>query len=141
MVAMADQIRSVLDDVTDIAIQVEPKMVLNPSPPTIDIFPGDTARDPETAAMGEIGGGYIFTVRARIHTADHEASQDILVAFGDDQDDLCVPAALLADATLGGLAADMEVLSETGFSLYPDTSGEAAYLGCQWSFLVLPAYS
>lgn len=141
MTAMADQIRTTLEAVTDVQVQVEPRMVLNPSPPTIDIYPGAQGRDGETAAFSELAGGYFLTVRARIHTADHESAQDLLIAFGDDQDQLCVPQALLDDATLGGLAADMDVVAESGFALYQDVSGEAAFLGCQWDFLVLPAYS
>ena len=84
MEAMADQIREALLSVTDVAVQVEPRMVLNPSPPTIDIYPGDDSRDPSSAGFDDVAGGYFFTVRARVSTADETAGQDLLLAFMDD---------------------------------------------------------
>ena len=140
MEAMADQIRSVIDDVTDVAVQVEPRMVLNPTPPTVDIYPGDSARDRESAAFGD-DGGYLFTVRARVSTADQDAGQDLLLAFMDDEDPLCLGLALLGDDTLGGHAGKIDIRDVSGYRLFEHPSGEGAFLGFQFTAIVLPAKS
>lgn len=140
MDAMADQIRGVVDDVTDVAVQVEPRMVLNPTPPTVDIYPGDSARLAESAAFDD-DGGYLFTVRARVSTADQDAGQDLLVAFMDDEDPLCLGLALIADATLAGHAASVDIRDVSGYRLFEHPSGEGAFLGFQFTAIVIPAKS
>lgn len=138
---MADQIRSVVVTVTDVDVQVEPRMVLNPTPPTVDIYPGDPERDQDSAAFDDISGGYLLTVRARVNTADTEAGQDLLLAFMDDTDELCLAQALLDEPTLNGYASGLDVRDFTGYRLFEHPSGEGAYLGFQFTTLVLPAQS
>jgi len=141
MEAMADQIREALLSVTDVAVQVEPRMVLNPSPPTIDIYPGDDARDPSSAGFDDVAGGYFFTVRARVSTADETAGQDLLLAFMDDENELCLALALLDEPTLNGYASSLDVRSLSGYRLFEHPSGEGAFLGFQFTALVLPGES
>jgi len=141
MEAMADQIREALLSVTDVAVQVEPRMVLNPSPPTIDIYPGDDARDPSSAGFDDVAGGYFFTVRARVSTADETAGQDLLLAFMDDENELCLAVALLDEPTLNGYATSLDVRSLSGYRLFEHPSGEGAFLGFQFTALVLPGES
>lgn len=139
--AMADQIRSVLDAVDTVDVQVEPRMVLNPTPLTIDMYPGDLARHDESAAFDDIGGAYVFTVRARINTPDFDAAYDVLLSLMDDHDDLCLAAALYDDVTLDGWATSVDVRDQTGLRAYETPSGEGAHLGCQWTVLAFPAES
>lgn len=141
MDAVADQIRTVVAGVTDVDVQVEPRLVLNPSPPTVDIYPGDPGRDEPSAAFDDISGGYLLTMRARVSTADHTAGQDLLLAFMDDQNDLSLGAALEDDPTLNGNASSVHVQGQTGYVLFPDSGGEGALLGCQWTVLVLTGES
>lgn len=138
---MAEQIRDWVSLVTDVDIQVEPRLILNPTPPTIDIYPGDLARDSETAAFEDLDGGYLLTMRARVSTADNTAGQDLLLSFMDDQSTLSLPAALLDDPTLNGYASSLDVRNQTGYVIYPDSGGEGALLGCQWTVLVLAGAS
>ena len=91
---MADTIRDAVEAVTDLDVQVEPRMVLNPTPPTVDIYPADISRDPETASFEALDGAYLLTVRARVTTADHETGQTLLLSFMDDTDELSLMAAL-----------------------------------------------
>ena len=140
LVEMADQIRAALDDVTDIAVQVEPLMVLNPTPPCIDMWPGDIARDQPTAAFND-DGGFNFTIRARVSTADSVAGQALLLAFMDDINALSVGQALYDDPTLNGLASDLSIVAQTGYELAPDLGGDGALLSCRWQILVLRADS
>lgn len=130
MGAMADTIRDTLST-SDFPVQVEPKMIFNPTPLSVDIYPGFVARDTETAGMGELAGAYVFTVRARINKDDTDATQEVLFAMLDDEDPLCLAAALMADPTLGGAAADVFVSESSGlFEFDP-------YVGVTWSVLVV----
>lgn len=139
---IAQQIRDGLE--TEVfGIQVETGYVFNPSPPTIDVFPGRFVRDRDSAAFaseeGPFDGGYFFTVRARIHTADTTESQRLLAQMMDDTSDLCIAAALYSDPTLNGHADDIDIRDVTGFNAYP--SGEGDLLGFEFTVLVLAAQS
>jgi hypothetical protein len=141
--AMADQIRAAMDiatAATDITVQVEPFRVIVPTTPTVDIYPADEFRVTEGAHMGAIAGMYRFTVRARIDTAGGE-EQQILLDMLDEMSDYSVAAALADDERLGGLADDLSIESHTGHRQYIDTTEAGAYLGVEWSVLVLRAFS
>lgn len=140
-VAMADQIRTALDGVDSVDVQVEPRMVLTPTPLTIDIYPGDIARDSDSAAFDDVDGGYLLTVRSRINTPDFDAAYDVLIQLMDDEDDLCLPLVLLDDPILGGHAASVDIRNPTGLRLYEALDGDGGYLGWQFTALVLPAKS
>lgn len=117
-------IRNVTSQITDVAVQVEPRMVLNPTPPCIDMWPGDPATDPETAGFGEVRGGFLVTVRCRVSPVDNTAGQDLLLAFGDDEDDLSLTNALTDDPTLNGHGS-LDVRSQSGWNLFPVPNGES----------------
>lgn len=137
--AAADQIRSTLAALDATDVQVEPRMVLNPTPLTIDLYPGDPSRDTGTAAFDDINGGYLITVRARIGTVDFDAGYDLLISLMDDDDQLCLAQALLDDPTLNGYAADIDVRDPTGLRAYEHPSGEGGHLGFQLTLLAIPA--
>jgi hypothetical protein len=139
LTAMADQIRDALHEST-FPVQVEPKYVLSPSPLTVDIYPADLTLDLPTAGFDELGG-HIVTVRARIGTADFDAAYDVLLSLLDETDDLCLVQALYDDATLGGMTTDIDLREQTGLRAYEHPSGEGAHLGCQWTFVAIPAHS
>lgn len=143
--AMADQIREVTEAQTDWDFQVEPRMVLSPSSVAIDMFPGDPATDEEVGSFGadyaDMAAGYMVNVRARVNPNDHEAGQEILLALSDPEDALCLVQALYDDSTLGGLAYDLSLVSESGFTVFQDIDPSKVYLGLLWRFLVLPARS
>jgi hypothetical protein len=138
---MSDAIRNVVVQVTDVDTQVEPRMVLNPSPPCIDMYPGDPSTDPETAAFGEEIGGELITVRVRVDTADNEAGQNLLLAFMDDEDPLSIVNALADEPTLNGLASSLDVRGRSGYALFPVPQGDGVLLGCLFNLIVLKAHS
>src|SRR4029077_14865917 len=74
----------------------------NPTPPCIDMWPGNagTMHDDVSAGFGAVGGTHLFTVRARVAASDNEAQQELLYSFCDDLDPLSVAAALMDDQTL-----------------------------------------
>lgn len=137
MDAMAETIRDICaTEVPGVAVQVRPRMVLNPTPPTVDIYPG--ARDADTAAFRDVAGGYLLTVRVRVSTADSVAGQSMLIRFLDDDDPLSITVALNRNRDLGGLAADIDVQEVTGFGQYPGQNAEGYWLGSEWTVRLLP---
>lgn len=141
---MADAVRAVMD-ASDLAVQVEPRMIINPTPPTIDMWPANLPRDEELASFGEtaadMAGAKVFTVRARIGTADADAGQDFLLAVMDEEDELSIAAALHDDQTLNGYAAQVIVDGGRGYTLFPNPEGTAAWLGTEWLVTVLDVVS
>lgn len=137
---IADQIRDTLDDITDIQVQVEGRMVLAPTPPCIDLYPTDPSDDQELAAFGEAYGGELLTIRARVSSADANAGQDLLLAFMDDEDPLGIVNAI-SDPTLNGKASGLHFRSRTGYRDFPDLSGEGAWLGCLFNLVAIKAHS
>jgi hypothetical protein len=138
---LADQVRAVLVSADVLDVQVEPRMVLNPSPLTIDFYPGDPSRDAASAAFDELSGGYLITARARINTPDFDASYDHLLSLMDDEDEICLAAAVEDDPTLNGHATSVSVQEFSGLRAYEHPSGEGAHLGFQLLVLVIPARS
>lgn len=138
MDALADQIRDALDDVTDVDVQVEGRWVSNPTPPCVDVYPADPSADQELRAFGELIGGELVTVRARVDMTDTVAGQDLLLAFMDDEDPLSISAALRTDTTLNGVASSLDVRSRTGFVRFLE-SGD--FMGCLWQLVVIKARS
>lgn len=133
---MADNIRDAIDGI-DWDIQVEPWMVISPSPITVDMFPSDPPEDRDRAGFGDLEGPRIFTVRARTNTPDDGATRDVLLSLMDIEDDHSVHMALTDDQTLNGLASQVIVTGGTGLAAFPTPDGMGAYLGVQWTVEVL----
>ena len=138
--AMANQIRAAVVAVTDVDVQVEPRMVGAPTPPTVDMYPGDVSRGTDAAAFG-LDGEFLFTVRARVATSDSAAQQDLLLAFMDDVNPLSLAVALTDDPTLGGLATSVDCVDPTGFVSYPSWVAGETLLGFQFTCRVIRAES
>jgi hypothetical protein len=141
LTALADQIRDSLDDVTDVAVQVEDRMVISPSAPCVDVYPADPSADAQLGAFGDLVGGELITVRARVGTADSDAGQDLLLALMDDEDPLSIVQAINDDRTLGGWAQDTDVRGRSGYTLFPDPGGEGVLLGCLWAVVAIKGQS
>jgi len=141
--AAADQIRTALDGVDSLTVQVEPRLVLVPNELTIDVYPpfAEGERDPDTDAFGEVAGGYILTVRARINTPDFDNAYDILIGLMDDEDDLSIPNCLYDEPTLGGYAQTINLAGGTGLRAYARIGADGDDLGCQWTLTAVPAKS
>jgi len=140
---MADQIRTHVVTVTDVDVQVEDRIVVNPTPPTIDMWPGTPSNDPEPRGFSAAGleEGELVTIRARVDANDNVANQDLLLALMDPEDDLCLVQALYDEPTLNGTATDVNLESRTGFLPVLDGSGVVAMISCEWTFMVIRAQS
>ena len=124
-------------------VQVQRRFVLQPTPPCIDIYPGDPLRDDSVGVFDdELGNpGYFITVRTRIGSNDYDATYDWLLETMDDESDLCLPL-LFVDSTLNGHAMSVDVRDSSGLRAYenpqrPDT----AFLGWQFTAMVMAAKS
>jgi hypothetical protein len=140
---LATVIRTAVNDSTGLDIQVEPRVITNPSTPVcIDVLPGTPSRDSATAGFGDISGFYVVTVRARANVADSDSTQDILVDMADDQHDLCVAAAIESDQSLNGWAYEVAVDPDgfSGLQWFPFPDGPPM-VGCTWRVLVGQAES
>jgi len=137
LLAIMDELAATLEADIDSVEQVTPRMNFKPTPPSIDIYPGDPFRTDEGAAFQDVNGMLVFTVRARIATPDNEAAQDVLLGLMDDESDQCVAAVLQYDQTLNGLASSVEVEGPSGYQLFIDSGGEGALLGVTWQVNVL----
>src|SRR5262245_26856537 len=79
-------------------LQVNPYLNINPTPPTLDIYPADPFQDPE--GFGQLKRMY-FTIRARASTADPEAGQKVLLQLLEPSGPTSVEAALSWDGLDG----------------------------------------
>lgn len=132
-----DALAAALDDVlADSDVQVSGRMLINPTPPAVDIYPGGPLTDGELSGFGDPDGQLFFTVRARINTVDLDAAQDILLNMMDAQHELSVAAALMADQTADGSARSVEVDSPSGYTAYRTPDG-GPLLGCEWKVSVV----
>jgi hypothetical protein len=137
MDAAAGQLEEEIGMTVD-GLQVDGKLVFNPTPPCIDIYPGDPLG--EQISMGADERELLFTIRARVSTADHEAGQDLLLSLMDRNGGGSVIGAIASDRTLNGKVDDCTVDGPSGYIAYQDASGANAgsLLGCEWRLRVLP---
>jgi hypothetical protein len=142
---MGAQIRALMEAESPWDVQVHPRMLVNPTPPAIDLYPADPSRDSETGGFGisaeDIAEGYWVNARARVSTGESDSAQDVLIALKDDGSSMCLTRALEADPTLAGYANDIALDNESGFVLFPTIDGSAVHIGVLWRFLVIPAVS
>lgn len=105
-------------------LQVVPFLNPNPTPPALDLYPGDPF---QTGAGFGVGNSQaFFTIRARVSTADPEAGQRLLLRMLDPEDPASVEVAIEDVATVApeGVSGFREYLEEA--------AGNGRLLGCEW---------
>src|SRR5262245_11818269 len=127
--AVAGQLQTELGPVVD-GVQIVPRMVVNPTPPTIDIYPAPDG------FQEQIAFGYdqhaVFVVRASVSTADQDAGQDLLLELLDPRGPASVLQALMADPSFGGAVDDSTVTGISGFLPYTFDPNGGSLLGAEW---------
>ena len=134
--AMADALEPIRTAIP--GIQIHGYLVGNPTPPTLDIYPGDPFFQTHSGFGDDIEA--YFTVRARTGTADPDAGQQVLYRLLDPRAAESVQAALEADQTLGGTVQSVDVVGEgvTGFREYlEDPVSNGRLIGCEWRIRVI----
>ena len=143
MQAMADQINDALSFGTAGTavpvvenLQITPLLNINPTPPSIDIYPADPFQ--EKLTFGTVENEMRFSVRARVTTADHEAGQTLLLQLMDPAAVTSLARALASDRKLGSTVSSLTVDGPSGFGIYQDAGGEGSLMGAVWTVRVFP---
>lgn len=132
--ALADQIEDELTDVIP-ELQVSGTLITSPTPPAIDVYPADPFQ--EQTSFGGHNNIVYLAVRARVNTPDHEGAQELLLSMMDPRSAAALPAAVIADTTLGNTVTRAVVSAgPSDYGIYPDPSGQGAYLGTFWTVRV-----
>jgi len=133
--AMAAQIDTELAPLIT-GLQVSPLLIPNPTPPAIEITPGEPYE--ELVGMG-LGNKILhLIVRALVNTPDNEGAQELLLSMMDSGQPTSVERAILEDVTLGGVVGDVTVEDgPSGFGLWPPPGG-GLLLSCTWNVQVIP---
>jgi hypothetical protein len=136
--ALADAITDgvAAQDLAGEALQVWPFLILNPTPPCVDIYPADPFSEQQAYGPLKERDAW-FTVRARVVPADFDASQQLLLQLMDWRSDTSVAAAILTDPTLGGIVEDVLPTGPTGIIVYTPIQNEGYLVGCEWRTRVL----
>ena len=147
MASLADLLDEIADtllaavgpQVPEVEVQVTGRRNFNPTPPSIDVYPGDPFREtPDMSGYQQTMGDLILTVRARVTTVDNIAGQDLLLRFMDEEDPISVAALLMEDQTLNGLASSVYVEGNSGYLSYLEGGDDGGpLLGCEWRVRVL----
>lgn len=142
MDALAAQIQTELGGTADPLIerlQVDGRLIPSPTPPAIDVYPGDPFQERMTMGHGAGNNELFFTVRARVSTADNEAGQDLLLSLMDPDAPESLAEAVLSNRTLGGVVERVgNVDGPSQFGLFGDPGGQGNLLGCTWRVRVIP---
>jgi hypothetical protein len=136
---VVEAMAAALEPLTDAipGLQILPYLNANPTPPSIDIYPGTPFQS---------GSGFgrdadcFFTVRARTTFADSVAGQQGLYRMLDPTGAASVQAALESDQTLGGAVQSLAVVEEgvSGFTEYvEDAQTGGRLVGCEWRIQVI----
>jgi hypothetical protein len=132
MAAALEPIAATID-----GLQILPYMNPNPTPPSLDIYPGTPFQT--GSGFGDEAEIY-FTVRARTTFADHIAGQQGLYRMLDPAGPESVQAHLETDQTLGGVVQAVAVVPEgvSGFTAYlEDAQSGGSLVGVEWRVRVL----
>lgn len=105
-------------------LQVYPFLNSNPTPPSLDIYPGAPFQSGAGYGVGQ--SQVWFTIRARVSTADQEAAMKLLLRMMDPNDAASVEAAIADTAAVvpEGVSDFREYLE--------DSASNGRLLGCEW---------
>ena len=118
-------------------LQVDGRLVFNPTPPAIDIYPSDPFQEGLTFGTGN--NELFFTVRARVSTAEHEGGQDLLLSMMDPEATTSVLQAIVSNRTLSNTVERVAgVEGPSAFGVFSDAGGTGNLLGCTWRVRVIP---
>jgi hypothetical protein len=126
ILTVLEDIAVALEPLTDEipGLQVVPYLNANPTPPSIDIYPGSPFQT--GAGFGLQSIQLWFTIRARVSTADHNAGQMLLLRMLDPSDPASIEVAIADSATVVP-----EGVSDYGFYT-EETAANGRLLGCEW---------
>ncbi len=145
MQALADQIQGRLGAAVDPLVEnftAHGKLIWNPTPPAVDVYPGDPFMEPLSMGKGRIM--YYLTVRARVSTADNVGGQALLLSLMDPTATTSLTQAIEYDRDLGGKVGQISVQEgPSAYGVFGEVapSGElsqGALIGAVWRCRVIP---
>jgi hypothetical protein len=114
-------------------IQITPYMIVNPTPPHIQIMPGEITYD----IAGRRGGDeLIFVVQGFVVANFDVNSQKKLDQMLADGGPMSVKALVEADRRLGGVIDDLRVRRNSGYNVY-SLQSRGPVLGADWEVEVV----
>jgi hypothetical protein len=116
-------------------LSIYARLTFNPTPPAIDIYPGDPFQ--EQSAFGKGSVDTWFVVRARVSTAEHEGAQDLLLSLMDPRATTSVVQAIAGANTLSGKVQHADVEPPSDFGAFVEPGSQGALLGCTWRTRVI----
>ena len=125
---LQDELAGTVPEIDD--LQVVSRLIFNPTPPAIDIYPNEEFMEQISFGSGNVA--VFFTVRARVTTADHPAGQDLLLSMMDSRSATSVVQALGQDTTLNGTVDDVLAEPPSNYGLFVDPGQATGLLGCTW---------
>jgi hypothetical protein len=132
--ALAAQIQSRLSSaITDLQV-VAIGPFPNPTPPCIDIYPGDPFT--EQVGFGQGNKAYNFVIRCRVCLPDDEAGKRFLLSMMDPISSTSVAAAIEYDRDLGSVVENLVVGDASGYGEWRVPDG--SLMGCTWPVTVYP---
>jgi len=115
--------------------QVSPYMLASPTPPSIHVFP-DTIEYDKVMKRGL--DDWFILVQAFVGTTSDIGAQQKLDEMLAPSGATSIKAAIESDKTLGGAVSSLQVVSCSGYRVYPRPgSSDAAVLGAEWRVHVL----
>jgi hypothetical protein len=117
---------------TNLGIQVSAYALANPTPPTIQVLPGEVVYD---RAMHRGLDDLTFLVQALVQYGSDIGSQKRLDELLDPTGPKSLKTAVESDSTLGGIVSDVSVTNATGYRVAQGANGPI--LLCEWSVQVM----
>ncbi len=146
--ALADAVIGIASSSADelMDLQCAPIMLVNPTPPAVDIFPADPSQDyaafvdPDSAQASR---QVFWTVRARVSTADDESAQKILLLLMEPAGETSIKATIENDSDVADVVDAVMVNGPSGYRLYQnpapaaDLEHQGALIGVEWQVVTL----
>lgn len=127
--AIREALAASLESIPDLG--QSPYVLGNPTPPYAEVEPGPVQFD---KAMGRGLDAMKFIIRVLMPASLDRGVQKALDRYRDGSGEYSIKAAVEADRTLGGAAADTRVSELSGYKRYqsPERSN-LTHLGCEWT--------
>jgi len=126
--ALADALDPIGDDV-----QVSAYLLAQPTPPTVQILPGNQDYD---LAFKRGLDRRTFTVQGFVPVNESDETQKLLDELMAPTGARSVKALLEADVTLGGVVGGLQVTADSGYAMQQHPTGIWTLL-CEWTVVVL----
>ena len=114
-------------------VQVSATILPQPTPPTLQVFPGPIAHD--SGAFAQKVNQRRYIVQGFVPLNEQVSTQALMDGLLAPTGSRSVKSALEADTTLGGVVSKLWVRSDTGYTMQLHPTG-SWFLTCEWTLEV-----